>query len=320
MLILLAEAQVSFFKYHSLQNSSNCNFLGFSDGSYESSPNRSPHGYDVQEKLNQYQGQEQPVEDKPLSLVIRKSLVDGDEDKPEYTVHNKVNEEYYGDGDSGNDDSEHPLVISEEDKDQDAPHDFSNAAARADQADTEKTDTESQSRSSGIKIKSFAKIFETAPAAGNSSTVEDPNISGFATKQSSTTPDHPDMISDLSSECSADDASEGVPYTYGTELEMTRVTKTSNGESLYQCGFCDKLFANKYHLQSHLVTHTGERAFNCKVCNKTFGRKSTLRAHMTTHTKVSNFMCGVCEKACNDNNSLEEHMRMHTGKKLTLFN
>merc|ERR1719295_1251955 len=108
---------------------------------------------------------------------------------------------------------------------------------------------------------------------------------------------------------------EGKPFIYGTELEMGSVSKSSNGETLYQCDFCDKLFANKHHLQSHLVTHTGERAFTCKVCQKTFGRKSTLRAHMTTHTKVSNFMCTVCEKACNDNNSLEEHMRMHTGEK-----
>ena len=125
--------------------------------------------------------------------------------------------------------------------------------------------------------------------------------------------EEPELISDSASNCSNDSMIEGKPFIYGTELEVRSVSKSSNGETLYQCDFCDKLFANKYHLQSHLVTHTGERAFTCKVCQKTFGRKSTLRAHMTTHTKVSNFMCGVCEKACNDNNSLEEHMRMHTG-------
>lgn len=85
--------------------------------------------------------------------------------------------------------------------------------------------------------------------------------------------------------------------------------------TVYPCDFCDKIFGNKYHLASHLVTHTGERSFECKFCQKTFGRRSTLRAHMTTHTKTSNFMCPLCEKACNDNNSLEEHIRMHTGEK-----
>merc|ERR1719495_1229218 len=132
-----------------------------------------------------------------------------------------------------------------------------------------------------------------------------------------------DGISDLSSECasisSVDTWSssmiEGKPYTYGSDVVIRRISRSSNGESVYQCDFCDKLFANKYHLQSHHVNHTGERAFTCKICKKAFGRKSTLRAHMTTHTKVSNFMCTVCEKACNDNNSLEEHMRMHTGEK-----
>ena len=77
----------------------------------------------------------------------------------------------------------------------------------------------------------------------------------------------------------------------------------------YQCTYCDKVFPNSYHLNSHLVTHTGERSFSCLYCDKSFGRRSTLRAHMTTHSKMSNFMCPVCEKACNDNNSLEEHIR-----------
>ena len=41
----------------------------------------------------------------------------------------------------------------------------------------------------------------------------------------------------------------------------------------YPCDFCDKIFGNKYHLASHLVTHTGERSFECKFCQKSFGRR-----------------------------------------------
>lgn len=289
--------------------------IGFSEGSYESSPNRSPVN-SYQDKQAQYPSEDQ-AEEKPLSLVIRKSLVAGDEAQAEYTVHSKQGNNYWpgpGHEDSGNEDSEHALVISEDDKDQDLPQDFSNVTAKS--RDTE-ADQESQSnKAQGIKIKSFAKIFDD-PAPGPSheglSTVDVQESSNNGQSSNLKSPENPDNISDVTSEASADSISEGTPYTYGTEVEMTRVTKTASGESLYQCGFCDKLFANKYHLQSHLVTHTGERAFTCKLCSKNFGRKSTLRAHMTTHTKVSNFMCGVCEKACNDNNSLEEHMRMHTG-------
>lgn len=240
--------------------------------------------------------------------------MEADDENTKYTVQEQHSEKYWSEKsaeDSGNDDSEHALVISEDDKEQDAPKDFSNTASKSDKSyDLEKTDNEQ--KTPGIKIKSFAKIAEdSGPSREEAAT---PQINH--PQQSSTT--EQDGISDMSSECS-DSELEGTPYTCGTELEMTRVNKTANGESLFQCGFCDKLFANKYHLQSHLVTHTGERAFNCKVCNKTFGRKSTLRAHMTTHTKVSNFMCGVCEKACNDNNSLEEHMRMHTGIKTKIL-
>ena len=42
---------------------------------------------------------------------------------------------------------------------------------------------------------------------------------------------------------------------------------------VYPCDFCDKVFGNRYHLASHLVTHTGERSFECKFCQKSFGRR-----------------------------------------------
>ena len=358
---------------------------GFSDGSYESSPNRSPHqeaAYDAQDRLPYPQNE--PETEKPLSLVIRKNLGHCEDPKSkvsEYSVHPKVSNnnynqhkllkqtappkkksdywtepntasnyenagnnnssehfnerlvnvgEDYQDRDSGNEDSEPALVISEanpeeEEIDQEIAHDFSTLRQRsvaipiaANRCTPEPELSESQkqdenTKSAGIKIKAFAKLLDES---GNSSK-EEPNISNEGVSPIV----EADGISDLSSECasisSVDTWSssmiEGKPYTYGSDVVIRRISRSSNGESVYQCDFCDKLFANKYHLQSHLVTHTGERAFTCKICKKTFGRKSTLRAHMTTHTKVSNFMCTVCEKACNDNNSLEEHMRMHTG-------
>ena len=285
-------------------------FLGFSDGSYESSPNRSPQNYEVPEKISRYQDQDQ--EEKPLSLVIRKETEEVEE-------REEGEERGYwarqADQDSGNDDSEPPLVISEDDKDQDIVHDFSTPKHKEGLEKTvEEQPGQTGQTSSGIKIKSFAKLFNSSDnkSSAEPTAEEQSNMDRIS--------EEPELISDSASNCSNDSMIEGKPFIYGTELEMTSVSKSSNGETLYQCDFCDKLFANKYHLQSHLVTHTGERAFTCKVCQKTFGRKSTLRAHMTTHTKVSNFMCGVCEKACNDNNSLEEHMRMHTGTYAETFN
>lgn len=153
-----------------------------------------------------------------------------------------------------------------------------------------------------LKIKDFARFSPTADDDVTKGERED--------KASSRQSLHIDA-DDLSMDDGHSDISSA--DTWNTDLSGRR--QQIGGEIVFPCDFCDKIFSNKYHLQSHLVTHTGERNFSCRKCGKCFGRKSTLRAHMTTHTKTSNFMCPLCEKACNDNNSLEEHIRMHTGEK-----
>jgi len=309
---------------------------GFSDGSgsYESSPNRSPnHNQDSRDS------------DKPLSLVIRKNLVShfqGDATHNKYSLHPKPNAvppkkkwrgEEVGEDvsrnyqDSGNEEEdeeeERALVISEqsaeeeqaeeETKDrvsEDTVYDFS-TTKKTNQEAFGDTNKEREKQPTGIKIKDFARL--DMPAAAP---VEPKDIPPVLEARDE---DEDDVESEPESDCASVDTwssslAEDKLFS-GTDPVIRRIRSTSSGDSVYQCDFCEKLFTNKYHLQSHLVVHTGERAFVCKTCKKTFGRKSTLRAHMTTHTKVSNFMCTVCEKACNDNNSLEEHMRMHTGEK-----
>merc|ERR1719400_1801423 len=225
--------------------------------------------------------------------------------------------------DSGNEEEdeeeERALVISEqsaeeeqaeeEEKDrvsEDTVYDFSTTKKTDEEAFGDKN-KEKEKQSTGIKIKDFARLDMPSAAAP------------VEPKEAPPVDDEDDVESEPESDCASVDTwssslAEDKLFS-GTDPVIRRIRSTSNGDSVYQCDFCEKLFTNKYHLQSHLVVHTGERAFVCKTCKKTFGRKSTLRAHMTTHTKVSNFMCTVCEKACNDNNSLEEHMRMHTGEK-----
>ena len=304
---------------------------GFSDGSgsYESSPNRSPnHNGDSRDS------------DKPLSLVIRKNLVSHFQGEPpihnKYSLHPKSNavppkKKWRGDEggddvggnlqDSGNegedeDEEERALVISEQSVEEEpAVEEEENRVTEDtvfDFSTTKKTNKEvlgddknKEKQPTGIKIKDFARLDMPAAAPVEPKDLEPHND-----------PEE-EVESEAESDCASVDTwssslAEDKLFS-GTDPVIRKIRSTSSGDSVYQCDFCEKLFTNKYHLQSHLVVHTGERAFVCKTCKKTFGRKSTLRAHMTTHTKVSNFMCTVCEKACNDNNSLEEHMRMHTG-------
>jgi len=308
---------------------------GFSDGSgsYESSPNRSPnHNQDSRDS------------DKPLSLVIRKNLVShfqGEATHNKYSLHAKPNAvppkkkwrgEEVGEDvgrnyqDSGNEEEdeeeERALVISEQsgEEEQNAEEEAKDRVTEDtvyDFSTTKKTnqeafgDTNKEKQPTGIKIKDFARLDMPAAAPVEAKDIP-PVLEAHAE-------DEDDVESEPESDCASVDTwssslAEDKLFS-GTDPVIRRIRSTSSGDAVYQCDFCEKLFTNKYHLQSHLVVHTGERAFVCKTCKKTFGRKSTLRAHMTTHTKVSNFMCTVCEKACNDNNSLEEHMRMHTGEK-----
>jgi len=296
---------------------------GFSDGSgsYESSPNRSPNhnqdqaAYDARDS------------DKPLSLVIRKNLVSHFEsDVGQYSVHPKLvavppkkkwrTGEKEDEGrtqyqDSGNEEEEEEpaLVISEQVAEEEEVEEENRVTEDTVYDFSKKTNDETpgekkEKATIGIKIKDFARLDVPAAAV----VAKDP-----------ANYEEDDVESEAESDCASVDTwssslAEDKLFS-GTDPVIRRIRSTSSGEAVYQCDFCEKLFTNKYHLQSHLVTHTGERAFVCRTCKKTFGRKSTLRAHMTTHTKVSNFMCTVCEKACNDNNSLEEHMRMHTGEK-----
>ena len=325
---------------------------GFSSGS--NSPSRSPNNLLSRSPNLSYKLTEQSsssVEDKPLSLVIRKntaSLEDVNANVPEYTVHQKNNrpkkkggysggssaaayiypfapsvqapprqEEEEEDSGAEEDLEPPPLVISEEEESTE-PQDFSLKPPRRSASTSPPSMTSSSAAAAGesgpvLKIKDFAKFAVASP----------PPAERKASVEAVTAAKEGEEASDVSSECPSTLSSteleaysnmvEGKPYSGSGDVVVRRISRASTGETVYQCDFCEKMFANKSHFQSHLVTHTGERAFNCRICDKTFGRKSTLRAHMTTHTKVSNFMCTMCEKACNDNNSLEEHMRMHTG-------
>lgn len=155
---------------------------------------------------------------------------------------------------------------------------------------------------SNIKIKEFARVGDNA--------LDVSELPNHVNNNSNT--NNQDMISDVASEVSSIDTWSSSMI---SEALLRRASVASDVNGVYHCDFCERVFTNRYHLTSHIITHTGERGFECRMCNKTFGRRSTLRAHMTTHTKTSNFMCPLCEKACNDNNSLEEHLRAHTGEK-----
>ena len=233
--------------------------------------------------------------DSPLSLVIGSRM-----DHSHHLIHNKTPPPpliHEGSGSSGfsEESSLSPQTVQEKAV-EDQPLSLVVPKRNYDSGLETETENSRSPQTKELKIKDFAKFQEAEKSSElMAALTSGPQINGPGPSKKAE--DQMSEISDLSS--------------FSDLIQAQKI----GDHIVYPCEFCDKVFGNKYHLASHLVTHTGERSFECKLCQKSFGRRSTLRAHMTTHTKMSNFMCPLCEKACNDNNSLEEHIRMHTGEK-----
>lgn len=62
-----------------------------------------------------------------------------------------------------------------------------------------------------------------------------------------------------------------------------------------QCKVCNKLFANVYRLQRHMISHdqsTDLRRFKCEECGKAFKFKHHLKEHLVRHDfKYFFFLC-----------------------------
>ncbi|XP_065561613.1 zinc finger protein 239-like isoform X1 [Artemia franciscana] len=86
-------------------------------------------------------------------------------------------------------------------------------------------------------------------------------------------------------------------------------------ERPYKCDMCQKSFAQKNHLTSHLKFHTREKQFQCELCKNYFSRRSNLNVHMRTHTGEKPYVCEICGKGFTQTYNLTIHMRSHTGEK-----
>merc|ERR1712183_1194479 len=68
---------------------------------------------------------------------------------------------------------------------------------------------------------------------------------------------------------------------HGTELANALVG-TEDKKKTISCQYCGKGFMHRFHLQTHMRTHTGERPFQCYFCEKSFTVKCNRDRHMKT--------------------------------------
>lgn len=87
--------------------------------------------------------------------------------------------------------------------------------------------------------------------------------------------------------------------------------RTHDAQTKNKCDVCGKVFTRSWLLKGHMRTHTGERPFVCPYddCDKAFADKSNLRSHMLIHSVTSkNFSCQKCGRSFAQKRYLHKHL------------
>ncbi|XP_062583488.1 zinc finger protein 2-like [Saccostrea cucullata] len=87
--------------------------------------------------------------------------------------------------------------------------------------------------------------------------------------------------------------------------------RTHTAQHKNKCDVCGKVFTRSWLLKGHMRTHTGERPFICphEDCDKAFADKSNLRSHMLIHSvKSKNFSCQKCGRSFAQKRYLHKHL------------
>ncbi|XP_064464579.1 gastrula zinc finger protein XlCGF7.1-like [Ornithodoros turicata] len=88
--------------------------------------------------------------------------------------------------------------------------------------------------------------------------------------------------------------------------------RTHTGERPFACTRCDRAFADRANLVSHIAcAHHKAKTHLCETCGKLFQARRTLRQHRRIHTGEKPFVCAVCQERFTRLISLRQHASTH---------
>ena len=74
------------------------------------------------------------------------------------------------------------------------------------------------------------------------------------------------------------------------------------------CTVCNKTFAHKQSLNTHLKGHYQAGKYNCSFCGRNFVNKNEFQQHEERHRDEWEYICGKCHKRFNTGSSLKLHL------------
>ncbi|OCT60624.1 gastrula zinc finger protein XlCGF49.1-like [Xenopus laevis] len=109
------------------------------------------------------------------------------------------------------------------------------------------------------------------------------------------------------------------PYSVGKKVEEKAFYKDNEGKDSknkrFSCAVCQKRFAQKSNLMTHMRVHTGSRPYVCTECGRSFSTSSNAVTHQRVHTGERPYSCEECGKSFSISSNLVTHLRVHTGEK-----
>ncbi|XP_037938616.1 zinc finger protein 658B-like isoform X2 [Teleopsis dalmanni] len=97
---------------------------------------------------------------------------------------------------------------------------------------------------------------------------------------------------------------------YQSKIALDNHMKMHSGDTI-KCTVCEKPFSRQYELNVHMRFHTRNFPYECDLCDRKFAIKGHLRSHMWRHQGLK-LQCDQCSKLFTSSKALNEHSYLHT--------